>query len=139
MKKQKAKDFKIIQDKLKKAEKYIQVLTQKEELETYEKEIQNTVETTNEQIETGLKLKDIHKLESEIPKLKREISKLEKENEGLLIKKEELENEIKKLSLHGVHSHPDSGRKLSPKYKNGILTERSAELEDVSIHIIFIE
>jgi len=131
--KQKMKEVRGLQDKLKKAEFRIRDLTKKTEIETIDKGTQKDINTSVKGTSTTLTAKEIEDIKAEVKNSKEKIVELEKRNEANESKKQELDQEIKRLVNVAASSRPDTGRKLSPKYRGKMTEIGSSELEEVRI------
>lgn len=129
--KQKAKELKVLVDKLKIANKRIADLNSKFNNTVDDRGTQATVTTTDQTSETDFTFQNLAKLETDLVKYKAELDKTKTENEKLNLKAKQLQEDLDKRGTTELNSHPNTVRKLTPKYKQKLNENESQDYDEV--------
>lgn len=129
--KQKAKELKVLVDKIKVANKRIADLSSKFNNTVDDRGTQASVTTTNQNLETDFTIEKLINLETDILKYKAELDKTRSENEKLNLKTIELQEDLDKRGVIELNSQPNTVRKLTAKYKQKINEDESQDYDEV--------
>jgi hypothetical protein len=126
-----AKELKVVNDKLKIANKRIFELNSKVEKTYDDRGTQTIVPTTDQNLETEFTFEKLTKLENKLYKYKMNSGITSNENSRLHMKIKQLEEDLVKRSTTKPISHSNTNHKLTPKYKPKIGNNDFEEYDDV--------
>jgi hypothetical protein len=119
-KEKRIQELKGFQERWKKAEKRVQELLTKMNIVNIDVAIQMKPSYESQAVNTDLEMSKMSQQEYDNIKVKKELLDTKKELSELTHQYNKLEEEWRKRATTGLQSHPDSARRLSPKYKKDL-------------------
>jgi hypothetical protein len=128
-----AKELKVVNDKLKVANKRIFELSSKVEKTYDDRSTQTIVLTKDQNLETEFTFEKLTKLENKLYKYKMNAGIIKNENSRLHMKIKQLEEDLAKRGTTKPISHSNTNRKLTPKYKPKVSENAFVEYDEVLV------